>query len=151
MTNGLRYLVDTNILLRLSKEDDPHYALVQSATQALIENRAQLCYAPQNIGEFWNVCTRPASHNGFGLSIEETDARVNAVERIMTLLPDNEQIYWVWRDLVVGNSVRGVQVHDARLAAAMQIHAVSHILTLNQPDFARYTSIKVVHPRDVSG
>jgi predicted nucleic acid-binding protein len=96
------------------------------------------------------VCTRPASHNGFGLSIEETDARVNAIERIMTLLPDNEQIYWVWRDLVVGNSVRGVQVHDARLAAAMQVHAVSHILTLNQPDFARYTSIKVVHPRDVS-
>ena len=53
MTNGLRYLVDTNILLRLSKEDDPHYALVQSATQALIESRAHLCYAPQNIGEFW--------------------------------------------------------------------------------------------------
>jgi hypothetical protein len=31
----------------------------------------------------------------------------------------------------------------------MQVHAVSHILTLNQPDFARYTNIKVVHPRDV--
>jgi predicted nucleic acid-binding protein len=76
--------------------------------------------------------------------------QLSASERIMTLLPDNEQIYWVWRDLVVGNSVRGVQVYDARLAAAMQVHAASHILTLNQPDFARYTSIKVVHPRDVS-
>lgn len=149
MANGPRYLVDTNILLRLSKEDDPHYAVVQSATQVLIKSRAHLCYAAQNISEFWNVCTRPARHNGFGLSIEETDARVNAIERIMTLLPDNEQVYWVWRDLVVGNSVRGVQVHDARLAAAMQVHAVSHILTLNQPDFARYTNIKVVHPRAV--
>ncbi len=149
MANGPRYLVDTNILLRLSKEDDPHYAVVQSATQVLIKSRAHLCYAAQNISEFWNVCTRPARHNGFGLSIEETDARVNAIERIMTLLPDNEQVYWVWRDLVVGNSVRGVQVHDARLAAAMQVHAVSHILTLNQSDFARYTNIKVVHPRDV--
>ena len=149
MANGPRYLVDTNILLRLSKEDDPHYAVVQSATQVLIKSRAHLCYAAQNISEFWNVCTRPAMHNGFGLSIEETDARVNAIERIMTLLPDNEQVYWVWRDLVVGNSVRGVQVHDARLAAAMQVHAVSHTLTLNQPDFAHYTNIKVVHPRAV--
>ena len=149
MANGPRYLVDTNILLRLSKEDDPHYAVVQSAIQTLIENRAQLCYAPQNISEFWNVCTRPARHNGFGLSIEETDARIHAIERIMTLLPDNEQIYWIWRDLVVSHRARGVRVHDARLAAAMQVHAVSHILTLNQPDFARYTNIKVIHPRDV--
>jgi predicted nucleic acid-binding protein len=141
--------MDTNVLLRLSKEDDPHYALVRSATEALIEKQAHLCYAPQNISEFWNVCTRPGSHNGFGLSIKETDVRVCAIERIMTLLPDNEQIYWVWRDLVVNNSVSGVQVHDARLAAAMQVHAIPRILTLNQPDFARYTNIQVVHPRDV--
>ena len=149
MANGPRYLVDTNILLRLSKEDDPNYALVQSATDALIKNRVQLSYTPQNISEFWNVCTRPASHNGFGLSVDETDTRVHAIERVMALLPDNEQIYWVWRDLVVTNGVRGVQVHDTRLAASMQVHAVSHILTLNRPDFARYTNINVVHPRDV--
>ncbi len=67
----------------------------------------------------------------------------------MTLLPASEQVYWVWRDLVVSNAVRGVQVHDARLAATMQVHAVSYILTLNQPDFARYSSLKVVHPGDV--
>ena len=149
MANGPRYLVDTNILLRLSKEDDPNYSLVKPATDVLIRNGIQLSYTPQNISEFWNVCTRPASHNGFGLSVQETDTRVHAIERIMTLLPDNEQVYWVWRDLVVSNGVRGVQVHDARLAAAMQVHAVSHILTLNQPDFTRYTKIKVIHPGDV--
>jgi predicted nucleic acid-binding protein len=149
MANGPGYLVDTNILLRLSKEDDPHYAVVKFATQTLMDSGVHLCYAPQNISEFWNVCTRPAAHNGFGLSIAETDARVSAIEQIMTLLADSEQVYWVWRDLVLRNSVRGVQVHDARLAAAMQVHGISHILTLNQPDFARYANIKVVHPQDV--
>ncbi len=71
MPDGPRYLVDTNILLRLSKKDDPYYGVVQRSTSALMGIEAQLCYAPQNISEFWNVCTRPASHNGFGLSIEE--------------------------------------------------------------------------------
>jgi len=40
-------------------------------------------------------------------------------------------------------------VHDARLAAAMLVHGLNHILTLNQPDFARYTGLEVVHPQAV--
>ena len=55
----------------------------------------------------------------------------------------------MWRVLVVRHQVSGVQVHDARLAAAMQVHGITHILTLNQPDFIRYASIFVVHPQNV--
>src|SRR5207245_1860750 len=110
---------------------------------------SELCFTPQNLIEFWNVCTRPASHNGLGLSVSETDRLARAIEGTMTLLQDNEKIYPEWRRLVMRNSVRGVQVHDARLAAAMRVHDISHILTFNQPHFARYTSIKVVHPRDI--
>ncbi len=139
------YLVDTNILLRLSKKDDPNYLLVQAAIEALVMEGSELCFTPQNLIEFWNVCTRPASHNGFGLSVSETDRLARAIEGTMTLLQDNEKIYPEWRRLVMRNSVRGVQVHDARLAAAMRVHDISHILTFNQPHFARYTSIKVVH------
>ena len=34
--------------------------------------------------------------------------------------------------------VSGVQVHDARLVAAMIVHDVTHILTFNTQDFTRY-------------
>lgn len=37
------------------------------------------------------------------------------------------------------HSVLGVQVHDARLAAAMYVHRVNHILTLNVSDFSRFS------------
>lgn len=67
----------------------------------------------------------------------------------MTLLPDNERVYPLWRGIVAENNVRGVQVHDARLAALMQSHGVTHILTLNQPDFVRYAEIRVVRPGQV--
>jgi predicted nucleic acid-binding protein len=46
--------------------------------------------------------------------------------------------------------VSGVQVHDARLVAAMRVHGVKSILTFNDRDFTRYTDIDAVHPRSVS-
>jgi hypothetical protein len=49
----------------------------------------------------------------------------------VNLLPENEQVYREWRKIVVRYSVSGVQVHDARLAAAMYVHGVREILTLN--------------------
>lgn len=54
------------------------------------------------------------------------------------------------RRLVIAHSVSGVQVHDARLAAAMKIHAVTHLLTLNPADFTRYPHITLVHPGSLS-
>ena len=42
----------------------------------------------------------------------------------------------------------GVQVHDARLVAAMLVHGIPNLLTLNVTDFARYADvITAVHPR----
>src|SRR5689334_22192166 len=150
MASEPAYLLDTNILLRLSKRSDPHHGLVKAALDLLTDRGADICCTPQNVSEFWNVCTRPSDRNGFGLSVTETDDALRAIERTITVLPDNDQIYRVWRVLVVRHQVKGVQVHDARLAAAMQVHGISHILTLNQPDFVRYSKLSVVHPRDIA-
>jgi predicted nucleic acid-binding protein len=67
----------------------------------------------------------------------------------MTFPVDSDQVYSIWRQLVLANNVRGVQVHDARLAAIMTAYGVTHILTLNQPDFLRYSNIQAVHPNQV--
>lgn len=91
MANVPSYLVDTNILLRLSKEDDPYYALVQGCPHKKPCRTG--IHTPEHRGILERVYT-PASHNGFGLSVEETEARVRAIERMMTLLPDTKQIYW---------------------------------------------------------
>jgi predicted nucleic acid-binding protein len=64
----------------------------------------------------------------------------------MVLLADSEAVYHEWRRLVLAHSVSGVKVHDARLVAAMSVHGVTHLLTLNPEDFKRYTHITTVHP-----
>jgi len=144
------YLLDTNILLRLAKHDDPEHAAIKTAVERLIEKGADLCYAPQNIVEFWNVITRPRERNGFGLTVAEADREVSLLESQLTLLPDNQHVHIEWRRLVVAHLVSGAKVHDARLVAAMRVHLVTHLLTLNTNDFARYPDITTVHPRDVT-
>jgi hypothetical protein len=55
-----------------------------------------------------------------------------------------------WRRLVITHSVAGARVHDARLVAAMRVHAVTHLLTLNTGDFARYREITAVDPKTLA-
>lgn len=117
--------------------------------KALAVRGESLCFASQNLVEFWNVCTRPISKNGLGLTLAQTNERATLVESRFRLLPDNERVHAEWRRLVVAHSVAGVQVHDARLVAAMMAHGVPQLLTLNDRDFARYADISAVHPRDV--
>ena len=145
---AIPHLLDGNILLRLVKRGDPEHSLVAFAIEQLIEEGAEICHTPQNVVEFWNVFTRPKERNGFGLSVAETDRQAGLIEAQFTLLPDNERIHNEWRRLVVTHGVSGAQVHDARLIAAMRVHGITHLLTLNRADFLRYRDITVVHPRE---
>jgi len=144
------HLIDSNILLRIVRRDDPDHVIVDAALAKLAGDGAVLYYTLQNIAEFWNVATRPADRNGFGLTLADADREVRVIEKGMVLLPDREAIYHEWRRLVVAHAVSGVQVHDARLAAAMRVHSVTHILTFNTGDFARYSGIAAVHPSSLS-
>ena len=144
------YLADTNILLRLARRDEPDYGVVRAAVQRLQWGGASLCYTAQNLVKFWNVATRPKERNGFGLSVAEADDETQRIEGELVFLPDNERVHREWRRLVVAYGVLGVQVHDARLVAAMHVHGVTHLLTLNEQDFARYPDITVVHPQKVA-
>jgi predicted nucleic acid-binding protein len=142
--------LDTGILLRLLDRNDPHHANIRQALRVIMGRGDQAVSSPQNLAEFWNVCTRPASaRGGFGLSIQQTDRRVRIIERLFRILPDSSTAYPLWRHMVVQHSIQGVQVHDARLVAWMQAYGIAHIVTLNTADFARYPGITALSPQDV--
>ena len=145
------YLVDSNVLLRWVKPDHSDYPAIVSATDAILRRDGVLCYTSQNVAEFWSACTRPLDRNGYGLSPQDADRRARFFEEKLRLLPDSPAVHEKWRKLLVTHNVSGVQVHDARLVAAMRVHGVRLILTFNDKDFTRYTDIKVIDPRAVSG
>ena len=145
------YLVDTNVLLRFSRIEDPRYQVSRDAVHKLEADGHQLQTTLQNFAEFWNVSTRSTERNGFGRTPVETDELLQDLEKAFSLLTDSPKVYPEWRRLVVNYDVSGVQVHDARLAASMIVHNVKHILTFNVTDFERYTNegIMAVDPATV--
>lgn len=145
----MNYLVDTNILLRLADRNHPQHPIIRKAIRLLRTSRHSLYTTPQNCAEFWNVATRPSDKNGLGFDIEKTAKVLRLYERLFPVIPDSPDIYSEWKRLVKDFQVKGVQVHDARLVAAMKAHGLNHILTFNVKDFKRYQveGIKAVSPQ----
>lgn len=144
------YLIDTNILLRLVQSDSPEHAMVRQCVDLLWEQGAELLFTSQNLAEFWNVCTRPIEKNGFGFSIEQTYECASPIQSRLSFAPDSAATHQEWLKIVYEERVSGVQVHDARLVAAMHVHRISHLLTLNVADFRRYGKIVVMHPQSIT-
>jgi predicted nucleic acid-binding protein len=143
-------LVDTAVLLRLTIRSDPAHAEARRATRLLKSRGENLVALTQNAAEFWNVCTRPiAIRGGYDLPIDETARKLRLVERLIEIRADSRRTFEEWKRLVVHHSVRGVQVHDARLVAAMNIFSITHLLTFNAADFKRYPWLTVLAPANV--
>lgn len=147
----MRYLVDTGVLLRLFDVSDSNHLAIRSLFRRLRRERTlSLCTAAQNIAEFWNVSTRPASsRGGYGQDVRATQRRVQFIEKFGQVLSDYPDAYAEWRQLVVDHQVKGVSVHDTKLVAVMQAASISTIITLNTQDFVRYTTITALTPQQV--
>ena len=109
----------------------------------------KLVIVPQILVEFWVVATRPKSVNGLGLTIEETERELENLQKVFTLLPENAQVFDEWKTLAVKHKVSGKPTHNTRIVAAMMVHKIENILTLNPNDFKRFTEIKAVRQGDV--
>jgi predicted nucleic acid-binding protein len=126
------------------------YPIALGAVETLLQRGEMLYVTPQNIVEFWNVCTRPLDKNGLGMTPTEAAAEVTKFEAILPLKLDVPDLYQQWRTLVEDYAVKGVNVHDARLVAVCVVHGLTHILSFNDRDFRRYNEITVVNPDTVN-
>ena len=142
----MRILVDTNVLVRSVERAHPLMRISRDALRHLYEGNHELCITPQIVGEFWNVCTRPAAQNGLGNDVATADRLVSRIETLFTLLPDSLESFREWRALLVRHEVRGAKVHDAHLVASANVHGVSNLLTFNTADFKRYTNVNAQDP-----
>lgn len=147
----MSYLLDTNILLRTINPHDPKHIITAAAIDTLNARRERIVIAPQNLIEFWNVCTRPSNKNGLGFTLKKTQTKVDRLKRLFIFLPDTQEIYTQWERLVKTYEVKGSKVHDTRLVAFMLVHQIGHILTFNVRDFQRFNNeITPVSPSEIA-
>ncbi len=146
----MRALLDTNIALRLVNTSDSDHAVMTAAVRQLYGSGHELFVVPQCIYEMWAVMTRPAgAANGFGLSPADVALGMDRFLARVPLLADSPEIFPRWLTLVTQHQVSGKPTHDARLAAALQVHGLNAILTRNVADFKRF-GIQVINPADLS-
>ena len=145
----MRWLVDTNVLLRSAQTSHPVYDDVARSVSILATRRDELHVVSQNLIEFWAVATRSIVNNGLGLSVAQTEVEVSRLKNLFALVPDTPDIFTEWERIVRQYQVSGKQVHDARLVAAMKVHGLQNLLTFNDGDFKRFTEVTAVNPQRV--
>lgn len=145
----MNYLLDTNILTRLAEPGHVMHQPALDAVKRLSQEGHRLHVVPQNLYEFWVVCTRPVSVNGLGKTAPEAVAELSGIKSLFLFAEDTPAVFTTWEQIVTSIPVIGKNGHDARLVAAMTVHGFSHLLTFNAKDFQSYPGIISMTPTDV--
>lgn len=145
----MRILVDTNVLVRMMHVGHPQRKVAHAVADRLRDDQHELRTVPQVLYEYWAVATRLPEQNGLGFAAELVHDQLLEWQAIFPTLRDERGILGPWLTLARNNRVIGKQAHDARLAAAMQRHGLTHILTFNGADFARFSHVIVLDPHRV--
>ena len=144
------YLVDTNVLLRTVDARAVQHESAKQAIYHLSLQKNRIFITAQTLIEFWAVATRPVESNGLGWNYERAIQELGEIQRRFPLLPDSPVILQEWLRLLAATRFAGKRVHDARLAAVMLAHGVTHLLSFNVEHFNTFPGIVVVSPVAVS-
>lgn len=144
----MKILIDANILLRIANPADLSHVESLTSLHSLIAVGHEVVLVPQVLYEYWVVATRPTANNGLGMTADEAAVDLAKFCSRFVVLHDIDSIFEAWRDLVTRYAIVGKKAHDARLIAAMMRHGVTHLLTFNGQDFARFREIAVLAPAD---
>lgn len=82
------------------------------------------------------------------MTITEAEQAVKQLMEDFSLRRDERGIFARWQALVTKHEVKGKNAHDARLAAAMQRHGLTKVLTFNTADFSRFEGITAISPAE---
>jgi hypothetical protein len=100
-------LVDTNLVLRMSRTDDPDFERAVDAVDLARERGYAPCVVPQVIYEYWAVATRPVENNGLGLTPGQANTEVDRLLWQFDLMRDEPALYDEWLSLVRQKEVSG--------------------------------------------
>ena len=138
--------VDTNILVYAHRRDSEWFQPASAAIRALAEGAAPWSIPWPCIHEFLAVVTNPRIYKPpTSLSAAIRQVEFWTESPALRLIGEVEDH---WRQLaatLTAAKVKGVAVHDARIAAICAAHGVRELWTVDR-DFSRFTAIRPVNP-----
>src|ERR1700722_7843887 len=129
-------MLDTNILLTATDEGRAGHDQALDVINGWPAQGTTLYTSGQIMREYLSVATRPAAHNGLGLTISDALDNARAFRSRMLLLAEDAKVANQLAELL--EETKSSEVHDANVVATMLVHGVDTVVTLNTGDFARF-------------
>jgi len=133
-----RALLDTNVLLAATDEGHVEHENALNALNRWPAAGTALYTTGQILREYFSVATRAVEQNGLGLAQRDALANTRALRERLRVLAENAKVADRLLDLLERVECRGNRVHDANLVAAMAVHGIDTVVTMNIGDFRRF-------------
>jgi predicted nucleic acid-binding protein len=138
-----RLLIDTNVLIYATLEDDPRFAA----------SRAQLAPGPserfvsvQNLAEMYPNLTGPKMETPDDPAVARAKIRSIASLSTIQVLPLTGDVQALALELCEKHGIRRQRYYDAQLVATMKAHGIPTLVTENVRDFDCFEGIRVLDP-----
>ena len=131
--------VDTNVLVYSTAAGAPFHAQARAALARLASD-GPIAISRQILREYLAVTTRPQVW-AKALTLTEAIADSASFSRRFTMLEDGLPVWERFILLSQQFSFGGRQVHDANIVATMLAHGETRLLTFNEADFRRFSSV----------
>ncbi len=143
-TDEERALIDTNILIYATLDDDPRAGRAREIL--LSRGERELFVSVQNLAEMYPNLTGP--------KMEKPDDPATAKAKIQSIaslpgvqvLPLTGDVQRVALELCERHGITRQRYYDAQLAATMIVHGIGLILTENSGDFEDMAEVRAVNP-----
>ena len=139
-----RVLIDTNILIYATLEDDPRFA--RARRLLLSPGDSERFVSVQNLAEMYPNLTGPKMEHPDPPSVAR--AKIQSIASLPTLqvLPLTGDVQAVALELCEKYGITRQRYFDAQLAATMVTHGIRTLLTENTQDFKGMSEIRAVNP-----
>jgi predicted nucleic acid-binding protein len=144
MKAARRVLIDTNVLIYATLEDDPRFPV--SREQLLSTGKVERFVSVQNLAEMYPNLTGPRMERP-----DEPAAARAKIQSIASLpsiqvLPLTGDVQALALELCEKHGITRQRYYDAQLVATMQAHGIDTLITENARDFDCFTGIRTIDP-----
>jgi predicted nucleic acid-binding protein len=139
-----RVLVDTNVLIYATLEDDPRHARAREVL--LSSGRGERFVSVQNLAEMYPNLTGPKMEHPDTPAVARAKIRSIAELPTIQVLPVTGDVQAIALELCERHGIVRQRYYDAQLAATMLAHGIGTILTENAADFAAVSEIRAEDP-----
>jgi predicted nucleic acid-binding protein len=144
-----RVLIDTNVLIYATLENDPRFG--RSRELLLASSECELFTSVQNLAEMYPNLTGPKMEVPDEPSVAR--AKIHSIASLPNLqvLPLTADVQSIALEICEKYGIKRQRYYDAQIAAMMVAHGIPTLLTENAKDFTDISEVRAIDPFAPSG